>query len=109
MLYLIKNIFVKLTSKVTDAFMIKPYRKSYTIASNSALILTADDFGVSTPSGYTPVGVVQFTSGNGDVYVRGLNIAATGQDGMLYLKNTKNSEITVTAYMQILYVKEALF
>lgn len=98
-----------LNGKTTDALLIKQYNKQYTIAANSALNLMADDFGVSTPSGYTPIGAIQFTSGNGDIYVRAINAAATGQNGMLYLKNTRNSEITVTAYMQILYAKSVLF
>lgn len=97
-----------LNGKTTTAFKILPYNKAYTINANSALTLSANDFDVSAPTGYTPVGIVQFTSGNGDVYVRAVNAAATGTSGMLYLKNISSSSISVTAYMQILYVKTSL-
>lgn len=91
-----------------DALKVVPYSKSYSLAASSGIVLTANDFGATTPTGYTPIGCAQFSSGETRAYVRGMNVTATGTTGMLYMQNTSASAINATAYIQILYAKTIL-
>lgn len=97
-----------LNSKTTGAFIRTSYTTEYTIGANSGLNLAANAFGISTPTGYAPVAIAQFTSGNTRVYVRAVNCTSTGTTGVLYMQNTTTESITSTAGVTILYVKTSL-
>lgn len=81
------------------------YTASYSIAANNALILTATDFGISTPDGYTPACLINATSGNNNVMIRGFAISGS----VLMMRNITGSAITGTATIRILYVKYGRF
>lgn len=97
-----------LQAKTTAALKIVNYSANYTVNGNQGKNLTANDFGMSTPSGYRPVAITRFSSGNANVYVRGVTITATGTDGALYMNNTTSSSVSATAYIQILYAQTGL-
>ena len=97
-----------LNSKLTTTLKNVQYSKAYTLGSGASLNLTADDFNVSTPSGYTAVGLAYYSSGNAYVYVRGVNALAYGTTNMMYMRNTHTQEISATAYMTVLYAKTGI-
>lgn len=93
---------------LTTGFIVKGYSYTYTIGANATAALTSSDFNIKTPENYIPSGVIQFTSGDGNVYVRGVNISSDA-GGIIYLKNTTSSAITASAYLKILYIKRNFF
>ena len=97
-----------LQAKTTAALKIISYSANYTVNGSQGKNLNANDFGMSTPSGYRPVAITRFSSGNANVYVRGVTITATGTDGVLYMNNTTSSSVSATAYIQILYAQTGL-
>lgn len=98
----------ELNSKTSEALKIVSYSKNYTVSGNAGKNLSANDFGMSTPSGYRAVAITRFSSGHASVYVRGVTISATGTDGVLYMNNTTSSSISATAYVSVLYAKTTL-
>lgn len=97
-----------LNNKTTTALKTVRYTTEYSINGNGGKNLTANDFGISNPSGYNPVAVAQFSSGLSSIYVRGVNALSTGTDGVLYMQNTTSSAQTATAYITILYARTGL-
>lgn len=91
-----------------NSFIVKAYSANYTIAGNTGLIITANDLGLSVPSGYTAIGITHFTSGNSSVYVRGVNSRAAGTTGSLYLYNVTGTSISSTCYVTYLYVRTGM-
>lgn len=98
----------ELNTNLTTGFIIKGYTYTYTIGANATAALTASNFNIQIPENYIPSGIIQFTSGDGNVYVRGVNVSSDA-GGMLYLKNTTSSAITASAYLKILYIKRNFF
>lgn len=70
--------------------------------------LSANNFSVSTPSGYTPIGVATFSAGIAGAYVYQINAQATGTARMMSLMNIKSASITATPSIAILYAKSAV-
>lgn len=97
-----------LNMNLTTGFIIKGYTYTYTIRANATSALTSSNFNIQIPENYIPSGIIQFTSGDGSVYVRGVNISSDAS-GMIYLKNTTSSAITASAYLKILYIKRNFF
>ena len=104
----LKGLTDTLNGKTTQALKVVQYTREYTISANSNLNISADDFGASDPSGYNPVAITHFSSGNENVYVRTVNALAQAQYQMMSLKNTTGSAISTTAYIRILYAKSSL-
>lgn len=86
-------------------FQIVYYSYAYTINASSSLNISADDMGLSTPSGYKPIALTRFSSGNGNVCTRFADIEATGTSACLALRNVATSSISATSWIGILYVK----
>lgn len=80
------------------------YTKSTSTASKASVAITGTNFGVSTPSNYTPVGVVYFATSNSNMVIRGVNAGVTGSSSMMYVTNIATSAVSsFTAYITILY------
>lgn len=104
----IDTLLNTLSNKTTQSLKIVQYTREYTISANGNLNISANDFGASDPSGYNPVAITHFSSGNENVYVRTVNALAQTQYQMMSLKNTTGSAISTTAYIRILYAKSSL-
>ena len=87
-------------------FMVVSYSASYTASANGGVNLTANDFSISTPTGYTPIAVVQFGSGNGNVNVRYMNAQASGTNNAMGLRSVNSSSVSASASMAILYMRK---
>ena len=93
---------------LTDAIMVKEYTYKYaSIAASSYLALTATNFGITDISGYTPVGVMRFSTGTSLVVPYAVNALTSGT--VMSLKNLSTSAQTnKTASIKILFVKNDL-
>lgn len=99
------NVQSAIAEVCSDLFQTKTYSASYTAGGNASVTLTANDFSATTPSGYTPIAVVDFSSQNVSVTVRGIYAKATGTNTMMTLRNVSSSITTSNAYITILYAK----
>ena len=90
-------------------FVRQTYNYDYTnLAAGSNLAITANDFGASTPSGYTPVGLAYYQTGNGNVYAYQINATTTGTGNMMRIhNNASSSSVSATATITILYMRTA--
>jgi hypothetical protein len=87
------------------AMEIKTYTCNYSVNSGQYATLTANGFGVSTPSGYTPIGIQRIAAGNGNMLIRAYNAKATGDSAVINLYNNSSSNVSATATIDIVYVK----
>ena len=87
-------------------YQVKEYSCTYSCAANSTCNLTASNFNVSTPTGYTPFAVVKFDTATTSVCVCEMDATATGSEYMMRLRNPTSSNITnSTATIKIAYVQ----
>lgn len=106
------NSYYILTTNGPEIFKIVQY--DYTmpsIAAGGTLGITANNFGVSTPSGYTPIGVQRYTTGSPQLFAADLSTLATGSNNMMCIKNTGSSATganALTARIYIVYARTAL-
>lgn len=90
-------------------FQTKTYTYAYSgMAAGATVLVTATNFGASTPSGYTPIGFVTCHSGLRYVDVIWQNAAAEGSTNMVVLYNHSTSERAGTATVTVLYAKSDL-
>lgn len=67
---------------------------------------TANDFGVSTPDGYVPIGIWRLSTGTAYCGILSVTPGATGSDAILSIQNLSTSTISgQTAGIGILYMK----
>ena len=78
---------------------------SYSIPANSAHGFSADDFSVSTPTGYTPVALIYYSTGLANCLVYSINARASGDGRMMSVMNVAGSASTVTPGITVLYAK----
>lgn len=85
----------------------KDYTYSWSsLAAGGHLDISANNFGFSTPSGYTPVAVLRANSGNSTyVSMVGFNGKATTTGTAMTLHNTSSSSRSGTANITILYLQ----
>lgn len=85
---------------------VRNYTASVTgIAPGNSAGLNANNFGVSTPTGYTPVAAIGFSSGGASGAIDQINAAATGTARMMSIVNTSAKTHDYSASITILYVK----
>ncbi len=86
-------------------YQIKNYDVQYTVGANTFKDITANDFGVSTPSGYTPVAITMFNPGNDKCWAAAMKADATGTTPMMTVHNPTNGSFTNHAYIAVLYLQ----
>ena len=102
----LKKLLTKLAKIPNNLFIVKNYTASKTITGSWGYI-SGSEFGVSTPTGYTPVSIVSFAQDNAGCTIRGLSADAVGASGVMWFNNNGNSN-AVNANIKILYVKTIL-
>lgn len=83
------------------------YTYTFSANANSTVTITANDMSISTPSGYTPIGVLVFTASNANVNVVTVNVTRTGSGTVMQLRNPTSTAQSGTAQLDILYIKTA--
>ena len=99
------NVQSAIAEICSDLFQTKTYTTSYTVGGNASGSITANDFNVVTPSGYSVIAIVDFATQSTSVDVRGVYARATGNNTMMGLRNLSSTSVTATAYITILYAK----
>lgn len=99
------SIVAAINDILTDYFKVVSYSASYTVAASSSGALTASALSVSTPTGYTPIAIVKFTTGNGNVVARYADAQATGSATMFAFRNQSSGSVTATAGITVLYTR----
>lgn len=90
-------------------FVKKTYTYAYSnLAAGATQLVTGTNLGVSTPSGYTPIGFVVCHSGLRYVDVIYQDATATGSSNMIILYNHSASSRSGTATVTVLYAKDTL-
>lgn len=89
-----------------DLFMKKSYSYVYSVSSGGTLQIKADDFNISTPSGYIPICVSRVTSGSSHVAITNLYVLATGTGTIMTIREVSGTDASdITARLEIVYVK----
>lgn len=85
----------------------KTVTKSYTVspASGGSSNITANNFGISTPSGYTPIAMAAVQSSNSHVVIRYFNAMAVGSNTMVAVRNVSTAAASSTITVTVLYAK----
>lgn len=86
-------------------YSMKTYYASYAVEGNSNVDIPASSFNVSTPSGYTPVAIFLYNSGNTNCMVHNARCDVTGGSAMMNIRNMTGSRQTGNAYIGILYLQ----
>lgn len=98
-----------LNTRLSNLVVTKSYTYGYTISANSSLVMTAADFDFATPSGYTPLAIVNMTTGNNSVVFRAVSSApAGGTSAALVAVNIAGTSQTATATIKVAYIKTAM-
>ena len=84
------------------------YSYAYTITANGALTITGDDFGVSTPSGYSVAGALSWFTGSQYVFVYRFTPQNQGANAIMSLHNASNGTVSATATITLLYHKSIM-
>lgn len=83
-----------------------PKTQKFTAASSTTLAagaITTVSIPITTPSGYTPVGMVGFSTGSRNISVAWADLGSDG-DGKIGCRNTSNDSTTFTANINILFL-----
>lgn len=99
------NVQAAIAEICSDLFQTKTYTASYTVGGYASGAITASDFDISTPSGYSAIAIVDFATQSTNVDVRGVYARATGNNTLLAIRNVSSNSVTGTAYITILYAK----
>lgn len=89
-----------------DLFIIRTYTASWSWSSGSKYItLTANDFNITTPDGYTPISILRMSTGGSFTALRFININALGTTNCFGFNYEATASATATATLVIAYVK----
>lgn len=99
-----------INNKLTNLFKYVEY--SYVISSlagNTTTTITANQFGMSVPSGYKPLCVKYFTTGSVNFHLSYINPSASGTSNAMGLRNdSSNAQTGKTAKLGIVYIKTGM-
>ena len=91
----------------TAMFLKRDYTCTYS-SGGSTVNLSAQDFNVTTPSGYTPIALTKIATGNANIVVRSYNAAATGASYIVNFWSDNIAANNLTASITVLYVRTGL-
>lgn len=97
----------KIAKNTKDAIIIKDYSAQITVGASSYGYATANALGMSTPSGYTPMAFVSFSS-DSTCPVYNISTRATGGQGAMWVKNVTAQSHTFTVMMSVAYIRTDL-
>lgn len=99
----ISNLLKNLFKYVEYSFVIS------SLAGNTTTTITANQFGMSTPSGYKPLSVKYITTGSVNFHLSYFNPSATGTSNAMGIRNdSSNAQTGKTAKIGIVYVKTGM-
>lgn len=91
-----------LSSKITTLFKTKTYTATKSIPSGYGYI-TASEFDFATPTGYTPIGILDFSSSSNALSIRAVSSKATSGQGAMWFANGTSNAVSTDASITVLY------
>ena len=91
--------------KLTSLFKTKNYAYTYTCPASGAVNVTGGNMGLSDPTGYTPVGIVAYTTNSNEVFPRSMIVNASSGSSFCVLTNKSTSAVTQQISAWILYIR----
>ena len=98
----VDNGYGTLNSQITSIFKTKNYTATKSIPSGYGYI-TATEFNFATPTGYTPIGILDFSSSANGLSIRAVSGKATGAQGAMWFANGSSSAVSTDASITVLY------
>ena len=97
-------------SAISGMIVKKDYSYTYSIGAGAHIYVTATNLGISTPSGYTPIGVQVLWSGNANVSVMGFQGNVSGSSSFCELINNSSSAVSnATLRVSVIYVRSGSY
>ena len=103
----LNSAVVSVNNTLTSLFLTKTYSAQITCGANSYGYASANALGMSTPSGYIPVGIVNFST-EADCPVYNVSITSTNTQGAVWCRNITSNNKTFTVYLTVLYVRSGV-
>ncbi len=95
----------ELNTSLTNMIKKVSYRKeSVSVPAHDKVNVTGDDFGITIPSGYTPLGIVEVNTNNGNLGVTRF-LFNTGSGLVTVIYNYASGAITSNIDVTVLYMK----
>ncbi len=91
-----------------QGYGVKGFSFTYTVAAGGTLKITANDFGITDPTGYNRLCLRNISTGSGSTVIVETFATATGTYSVLTLRNVTTASVTATATISVLYTKQAL-
>ena len=82
---------------------------SVTVPANGAINVTANNLGLVTPLGYSPISCRSYFANSNDLVWRSMDVSAQGTQSFGVIRNVSNTSVTATIIITIVYVKLSLF
>lgn len=101
--------WLRYSGTLSTPFVVKNYAYTYTIAANSAISITGNDFGVSTPSGYAPLAFQKINTRSDFVFPRLSQVSSVGSNALMRLANISSSQQSNACEITIVYVASSWF
>lgn len=83
------------------------YKVATEIASGGTCAITANQLGMSVPSGYTPLAIRYFTTGSPQLFAAAVSANASGSGDAIVVKNTGGSKVSanvITVRITVAYI-----
>ena len=101
------NILSEIANRLTGSYIVKNYSASITCGGNNYGYATANALQMSTPTGYSPIGIASFSS-DSTCPVTNVSAKATGTQGAVWVRNVTSSTQTPAITLSVLYAKTKL-
>lgn len=101
------NIINDIVSRVTGSYIVKDYSASITCGGNNYGYATANALQMSTPTGYSPIGIASFSS-DSTCPVTNVSPSATGSQGAVWVRNVTSATQNPAITLSVLYAKTKL-
>lgn len=89
-----ENGISELNSNLTNLFKVVQYSYTYDIGANASLSISATQLEATAPQGYSAIAMSRISTGKLDVIARNFNPSASGNTGMINLRNISANAIT---------------
>lgn len=95
----------KVITDESPMYMTKSYTYEYTCPASGAVNITGANLGVSTPTGYRPISVLNYITNSNEVMPRSMIADSTGSASFCVLTNKSTNAVTATLQITIMYAK----
>lgn len=91
--------------QVDTLFKKVQYTYTTTIAAGASLFISGNNLGITTPTGYTPIGFDALSSGDQTIFLSIIQPVNTGAQAVLRIKNMYTAALTPVISLSIVYAR----